>query len=98
MFRVIFGVVLAIGIIGVAQAPLRADKPADEKPNLNDLSMEVQALRMIYQLKLTPEQMKSLRKVAEKTADKNADREEGRASEKYVKALQALRTALATGT
>lgn len=103
--RLIFGVVLAIGMMGVAQAPLRADKPAKDKANekadaeqvnVNDLSMEVQALRTIYQLKLTPEQMKSLRKLAEKTADKNADREEARASEKYVKALQTLRSALAS--
>jgi hypothetical protein len=102
MFRLTFCVVLAIGMMGIAQSSLRADKPAKEKENekpdaekvnVNDLSMEVQAMRMIYQLKLTPEQMKALRKVAEKTADKNGDREDGRASEKYVKALQTLRTA-----
>jgi len=74
----------------------RADKPAaDAKPSANDLSMEVAALRALYQFHLTPDQMKSLRTIAAKCADKSKDREEAKASAKFTKALQNLRAALA---
>jgi hypothetical protein len=58
----------------------------------------VAALWTIYQLQLTPEQMKSLRKLAEKTGDPNVDREEAKASAKFTRAMQTLRAALLDGS
>lgn len=93
MIRTTF--LFSLGSALLILAPAAADQPAPAaKVSANDLSMEVVALRAIYQLKLAPEQMKTLRPLAEKSADKSKDREEGKASAKFTKALQTARAAL----
>src|SRR5581483_5531447 len=63
----------------------------------NELSMQVEALRTLHDLKATNLQMRSLLKLAEGTADKSASRQEANVSEKYLKTLRNLRDALLKG-
>lgn len=88
-------ILFALGCALLLLARARADQPAtDGKVAANDLSMEVAALRALHQFHLTADQLKSLRTIAAKCADKSKEREEGKASPKFTKALQALRAAL----
>src|SRR5262249_26221363 len=67
-------------------------------PTVNDLSMEVAALQALRSFQLTPDQLKSLRRIAAKTADQEqAARIAPKASEAYRKALLSLREALIKG-
>jgi hypothetical protein len=88
-------VVLVLGG-SLTSVALRAEQPAEgDKLSANNLSMEALALKALYQFQLTPEQMKTLRPLAEKTAGNNAGREESMASARFKRALQFLRDALA---
>ncbi len=71
-----------------------AKKEAAE-PTLPELSMEMQALRTLYNLRLSTEQMKTLGKLAKETAEPTRKRNQGKASDDYRKALIELRDALA---
>jgi hypothetical protein len=74
------------------------DEAKNAGPNVNDLSMEVAALQALHYFRITPEQMKALRKIAAETSDQDqAARTAPKASEAYRKALQSLRDALIKG-
>jgi hypothetical protein len=60
--------------------------------------MEVQALRTLYNLRLTTEQMKELAKYAKDTAEPARKRNQGKASDEYRKVLTELRDALAAAS
>ena len=79
----------------LAAAPQKSDKtpPKPSKVDVNELSMEVGALQVIHQLKLDKVQIKALGKLAQGIATDNHDREAANVSDKYRKALLALRDA-----
>lgn len=83
-------------LVALAAPSAAADKaPAkDGKPDLNDLSLEVQALQVIYQLELTPRQLQALAKIARDTAPADGARKAAKGSEKLRSLLTDLRTAL----
>src|SRR5258708_27203258 len=60
--------------------------------------MEMQALRTLYNLRLTTEQMKTLAKFAKDTAEPARKRNQGKASDEYRKVLTELRDALAAAS
>jgi hypothetical protein len=75
------------------------DEPKkDAEPGLAELSMEMQALRTLYNLRLTTEQMKTLAKFAKDTAEPARKRNQGKASDEYRKVLTELRDALAAAS
>lgn len=80
---------LAGCLLGLFTVPARG---ADEV-SVADLSMEVSALRLLHALKVTPEQMKAIRKLTRETAQPRKERNPT-ASKEYKEALQALRDAL----
>jgi hypothetical protein len=65
-----------------------------DAPSLNELELEVDALYVLYQLQVTPEQMKALKKLASETADDLGARQVPKASAEYRKTVIALRDAL----
>jgi len=72
-----------------------ADDPkADKKQPAFELSLEVQALRSCYDLKLTDEQLKQVAKLAKETAEKSHKRKSTKVSDEHHKALTELRDAL----
>jgi hypothetical protein len=72
-----------------------ARKAAKAEPdNLNDLSLEVTALQTLYQFRLTPAQLETLRKLAKETAPKSYAAKEVKASADLRKTLSTLRGAL----
>ncbi len=75
--------------------PEKRTKKDDAEPTLAELSMEVQALRTVYNLRLTPDQMKALAKLAKGAAEPARKRNGGTATDDYRKALAELRDALA---
>src|SRR2546430_15768108 len=84
--------------IGPTSPDSKKDEPKkDAEPTLAELSMEMQALRTLYNLRLTTAQMKALAKAAKETAEPERMRNPGKASDEYKKALTALRDALADG-
>jgi hypothetical protein len=70
----------------------KAAKPA--APSAHDVYLEVQALLTLHYLKLTPEQMQALRKVARKTAGPARPRDKATVSDEYREVLTDLRNAL----
>ncbi len=74
-----------------------AEKPARTEPELSatDLGLEVQALRALYLLRVTPEQVQRLQQIAKDVARPDREREKARVSEGYRRALADLRNALA---
>jgi hypothetical protein len=87
---------LALGCCtGCADPTMDDAKKDDAEPTLAELSMEMQALRTAYNLKLTTEQLKTLAKLAKDTAEPDRKRNGGKASDDYRKALTELRDALA---
>jgi hypothetical protein len=82
---------------GKTPAPLPLDKQLaqkDAKVDLNDASLEVQALQAFHQIGFTPAQLKELAKLAKDTAMKPRERKEPKANEKFRTALLELRAAL----
>lgn len=72
-----------------------ADDPKPEKKlPAHEVSLEVQALRSFYELKLTEEQLKFVAKLAKETAEKPRRRKSVKVSEEYDKVLRSLRDAL----
>ncbi len=90
------GLMLAFGT--TFADPKKEEAKKDAEPTLAELSMEMQALRTLYNLRLTTGQMKALAKVANETAEPDRKRNPGEASDEYRKALTALRDALADGS
>src|ERR1700737_2601234 len=88
---------MAAVVLGLwLSAPVVADEPVKGDPgSLNDMSMEVAALQVLYSLKANPVQMEKLRKMAGDTADKAPGPQTGKASDKFRKSLTELRQALA---
>jgi hypothetical protein len=86
-------VLLAAPFLTPARPPDKA-RPELESP-AHELSLEVQALRTLYQLQLTPEQLKLLQKLARETAQPPRDRAKEKASKEYRRLLVSLRNALA---
>jgi hypothetical protein len=84
-------------LLGVVLIPV---KPAIEpaRPELGppalDVALEVQALRTVYLLRATPEQMKQLQKMAKDLAAPDRDRQRPRVSGDYRRVLADLRDAL----
>jgi hypothetical protein len=93
-----FCLLLAAGIVLCAGPWSRAEEPAkDDKGSLNELSMEVAALQMLYQFEFTPTQQERLSKLARETADEIGPRQAAQASAEFRRALTDLRTALIEG-
>lgn len=80
------GMVLVLGCVAAAADP----------PDVNQLSLEVDALQALAQLALNPDQLKALDKLAQGVAAAR-DRKPAKASAKYVAALKELREALLQG-
>jgi hypothetical protein len=93
----VFAVVLSL-TGGAAFGDEKKDVPKDAELGLAELSMEVQALRTLYNLRLTTEQMKELAKYAKDTAEAPRKRNQGKASDEYRKTLTELRDALAAAS
>jgi hypothetical protein len=73
-----------------------ADALKAANPSANDLSMEIQALRAVASLKLTPDQESQLRELAKETAEPARERK-AKVSKEYHDLLTDLRNALAGG-
>jgi hypothetical protein len=72
-----------------------ADEPkADKEQPAHEVSLEVQALRSFYDLKLTDEQLKLVAKLAKETVEKPHKRKSEKVSDEHRKALTELRDAL----
>jgi hypothetical protein len=74
-----------------------ADKQAAEKKDetaLNELSMETTALQMLYEFKITPEQLERIRSWAKETTQKPRRRTAARASDEFRDKLLQFRNAL----
>lgn len=80
-----------IGLLGPLPA---ADTKKETKAELSDLSLEVEALQLLYQLDLSPRQMEALAKIAKDTAPPARERKPGKGSEKLRTLLTDLRSAL----
>jgi hypothetical protein len=87
--------VLSLAFLGPAPRLVTADPPKTDKLSVSDLSLEVEALRTLYYIKATPEQMKMLQKLSGETVQKARERK-GKASKEYQQALQELQDALVT--
>jgi hypothetical protein len=74
---------------GAAEACARGGQPS-----LNDLSMEVAALQVFHDLRLTPTQLQTFRKLAKETVPEANTRETAKASVEFRRALMDLRDAL----
>jgi hypothetical protein len=76
--------------------PVRAaDEPkADKEQPIHEISLEVQALRALYSLKLTNEQMKMASKLAKETNEPARKRTTPKVSDEYRKIVTNLRDAL----
>jgi hypothetical protein len=74
-------------------AVVPSDDPVD-KLSLSRLSQEIGALQTLYDLSVTLEQLKALRKLGEETAAKPAGRPEEQASKEVRKVMTELRAAL----
>lgn len=82
---------LALVLAGAASA-------APPAASVNDLSLEVNALYMLYQFDFTARQLKALQKMVAATAAPPEVRPMARASEEYRRTLVQLRDALVDGT
>ena len=71
-----------------------ADEKADKEQPLHEISLEVQALRSIEDLRLTQDQLDLLAKLAKETAEPERKRAEPKASAEYRRVLTRLRDAL----
>jgi hypothetical protein len=91
-------VAVAAVTLGLALIPTKpADRPPRDdpkKPTL-DIALEVQALRTLYLLRVTPEQIKSLQKLAKEVATPDRKRASPNVSDDYRRVLVSLREALA---
>jgi hypothetical protein len=93
--------VLALAVTLALGAAFGDDRKRDSKEaelGLAELSMEMQALRTLYNMRLTTEQMKTLAKLAKETAEPSRKRNQGKASDEYRKVLTELRDALAAAS
>lgn len=88
------GTLAAFGALLIG-TPALALKPQDEKSDVNDLALEVNALQSLYTLKLEESQLKKLQEWAKETAQKTNKREPAKASKEYREKLEQLRAALA---
>jgi hypothetical protein len=72
-----------------------AEEPKIGPPStLNQLSLEVSALQMLYNLNATPNQLQQLRKWAKETVLKDSDLQPGRSTDKFRTALLEMHQAL----
>lgn len=83
-----------LGLILIPPKP--ADLPLRAAPQASvlDLSLDVQALRILYLLHVTPEQIQEMLKIAKENAQPDREREQPRVSNGYRRALADLREAL----
>jgi len=68
-------------------------KPDEQEPDLNQISMEIQALRALRDLRWTSEQLTALLKLSRDTAEPQRQRQAGKVSADYRKTLVGLRKA-----
>lgn len=90
---------LAVAVLAAAQASRAIAQPTDAKPTpkvitLNSLSMEVNALQTMHQLRLDKTQLDRLGKWADESIQKDQQRKPGKASVEYREKLAAMRKAL----
>ena len=87
------------GLIRYAAAAPVKDKEKEAVPDKgkspDELSLEVNALRLLYAFDFTPEQRKKLAESAKETMDSGRARKTTKVSDDYLKALTELRDALA---
>jgi hypothetical protein len=76
------------------KAPAKPVKEAADEPEITDLHHEVAALLALYDLDVTPAQLKALEGLAKRTAERPGPRQDIEVSAKYRKALRGLRQAL----
>jgi hypothetical protein len=97
----------ALGLIGLAQATRAQTKEGAPAPakiaispaptDVNDLSMEVAALRTLYLLRAGPRQLRGVKKHGEESAPELRKRQEPKVSANYRKVLIELRAAFIAG-
>ncbi len=82
-----------LGVL-LARAALPAADPKKPATDLNELSLEVEALQLIYQFELTSRQLQALAKIAADLPPPARERKPAKANEKLRALLTDLRTAL----
>lgn len=85
---------IAIAAAGVAGVGVAQEPKKGEPEDVNDLSLEVNALETLHSLRLSDAQLQKLRALAKEAAPKAAKRTPATASKEYRSKLSALRTAL----
>jgi hypothetical protein len=88
----------AAALLALALSPgKRTDSPprVDPEARALDLALEIQALRTLYLLNFTTEQVKKLQGIAKKVAEPDRDRDKPRITDEYRRVLVGLREALA---
>jgi hypothetical protein len=89
--------ICTIAILSLAMIPAkRSDVPPRAEPEtpILETCLEIQALRSLYLLHITPEQIKQLHKIAKEIAVPDRDRDKPRISDDYRRVLVNLRKAL----
>jgi hypothetical protein len=91
--------IVGIGLLFLATAvlepgPVGAAEGKKKEVSLNDLAMEVEALRTLHYFRFTPAQRDWLLKLARETPGKPRERKAARASAEFRAAAEALRNAL----
>jgi hypothetical protein len=90
------GAAILIFTASAAAAPKKSDKTPPPKPvkeDANDLSLEVAAMQAIHQMKLNKGQIEALGKLVQGITPDDHEREAAKVSDKYRKALLAMRDA-----
>jgi hypothetical protein len=86
---------VSVVVMSALPVPVRAEDAKEATPNdLNELSLEVTALQMLYQFQFTPAQMDKIRQCAKESAEKGRHRQAGQASKEFQEKLHELHKAL----
>lgn len=85
---------IVLGMLGTSRIAAEDGSARGDQPSLNDLSMEVAALDLFHQLKLTPAQLQAVRRLAKETVAEPSTRATAKASAAYRRTLANLRDAL----
>lgn len=89
--------VIGMSLLCTAGVAFRAHAAAPANESVVNVSLEVWALQGLYDLDLSPDQLKALKTLAEGSASPLGERDPPKVNDKYVAKLKALRDALAKG-
>jgi hypothetical protein len=90
----LFATVLLVGIALIPGKQGDAPPRADLEPAALNVCLEIQALRILYLLRVTPEQSQKLQELAKALAIEDREREKPRMSDEYRRVLLKLHEAL----